>query len=789
MAGATLDAKGWHLTEEGIEQCRGDNNKKDEKIVEIAKDTDLKEIGKKWLPDDVNKGSCEYVEGPGVLQIQKIRNIAAPKDNETSQGAPRLLKLTFTDGHLNCNGVETEKLDKFGLDIPPGSKILLKGTVAVEHGFLLLTNKNCQLIGGRVLKMAESWELKKMLSKQSKLRGVTEGGPPPFVPFGHRIQDAKVVNQKDNFKSLTAKKEEKKEEGEFEQQRKATIAEALQAKEEKSKTFGGGQKQVGSDKDIARLMEMGFSAEQASSALRQNNGNFQLSVDYLIQGRGGSRQSQYGGDRDRQAPSGGRDYQGRQPREDRRENRGRRQKDEDTEEMSSRPSAPATLFDFLSMSKKIPVENGKENKENKDSKSFNSVPSKSMQYSNDGSKQSDRGYKPKYADASSKYGRDEPGNDRRNFDNRPKSSPAYSSQKSNYENKTQRPDSSYDRNKQQQNYNDSGRGNQSQHNNNDRNYGNERSQNQADRYSNNRRPNYNNEKPTRNEQNQGYEKRTEQDRRSNYNDRNSQNDRRSNQNNYDRQPSYEKRLDSDKRPNYSDSQKDSRRSNQNSSESRDFQKKNQGERTSSGRIEMKDNYNRNNRQDPQKEQSKDSYKGKSQNSETVYQRQSNENNSRKKDYPATDSQKKDYPPADSQNKDYPPTDSQKKDYPATNSQQFQNQGQPRVWNTGEHCLAKYWEDNQYYHAVIHHLSNHTAVVLFLEYGNHEEVELTDIKPLHEVPLPDFSVPPPGMFTYSVPPPSNQQTTNQIQTMEFRRRKMDVDKPTMQYYQPPKQRYN
>jgi hypothetical protein len=35
-----------------------------------------------------------------------------------------------------------------------------------------------------------------MLSKQSKLRGVTEGGPPPFVPFRHTIQDAKVVNQK-----------------------------------------------------------------------------------------------------------------------------------------------------------------------------------------------------------------------------------------------------------------------------------------------------------------------------------------------------------------------------------------------------------------------------------------------------------------------------------------------------------------------------------------------------------------------------------------------------------------
>jgi hypothetical protein len=43
-----------------------------------------------------------------------------------------------------------------------------------------------------------------MLSKQSKLRGVTEGGPPPFVPFGHRIQDAKVVNQKGIIRLLCA---------------------------------------------------------------------------------------------------------------------------------------------------------------------------------------------------------------------------------------------------------------------------------------------------------------------------------------------------------------------------------------------------------------------------------------------------------------------------------------------------------------------------------------------------------------------------------------------------------
>jgi hypothetical protein len=51
----------------------------------------------------------------------------------------------------------------------------------------------------------------------------------------------------DNFKSLEANKAEKKaEDNEFEQQRKATIAEAMQAKEDvQSKKFGGGQKQVG----------------------------------------------------------------------------------------------------------------------------------------------------------------------------------------------------------------------------------------------------------------------------------------------------------------------------------------------------------------------------------------------------------------------------------------------------------------------------------------------------------------------------------------------------------------
>lgn len=45
---------------------------------------------------------------------------------------------------------------------PPGTKLLLEGTVDVESTYLLLTNKNARLLGGRVSSLVESWELKRV---------------------------------------------------------------------------------------------------------------------------------------------------------------------------------------------------------------------------------------------------------------------------------------------------------------------------------------------------------------------------------------------------------------------------------------------------------------------------------------------------------------------------------------------------------------------------------------------------------------------------------------------------
>jgi len=42
----------------------------------------------------------------------KIRNIAAPKENENSQTAPPLYKITLTDGTYNVNALTLEDVSK-----------------------------------------------------------------------------------------------------------------------------------------------------------------------------------------------------------------------------------------------------------------------------------------------------------------------------------------------------------------------------------------------------------------------------------------------------------------------------------------------------------------------------------------------------------------------------------------------------------------------------------------------------------------------------------------------------
>ena len=69
-------------------------------MVRQALDKDLKDIGSACLPEDINRGKVEEVEGPLVLMVTKMRNLAIPKAKEEAGagGGTRMLKISLSDG-------------------------------------------------------------------------------------------------------------------------------------------------------------------------------------------------------------------------------------------------------------------------------------------------------------------------------------------------------------------------------------------------------------------------------------------------------------------------------------------------------------------------------------------------------------------------------------------------------------------------------------------------------------------------------------------------------------------
>uniref|UniRef100_A0A8C9UUL7 RecQ mediated genome instability protein 1 OB-fold domain-containing protein n=1 Tax=Spermophilus dauricus TaxID=99837 RepID=A0A8C9UUL7_SPEDA len=101
-----------------------------------------------------------------------------------------MLRLQMTDGHTSCIAVEFSYNPKISLNTPPGTKVKLSGIVDVKNGFLLLNDSNTTILGGEVEHLFEKWELQRSLSKRNRSNIGTEGGPPPFVPFGQKCLDS-----------------------------------------------------------------------------------------------------------------------------------------------------------------------------------------------------------------------------------------------------------------------------------------------------------------------------------------------------------------------------------------------------------------------------------------------------------------------------------------------------------------------------------------------------------------------------------------------------------------------
>lgn len=129
---------------------------------------DLRDIGDAALPEDFTKDPSK-LESPVVVQIQKIRNVSAPKANEESSSAPRMLKLTLHDGKSICTGLETSPISFLSINTPPGTKLLLSNEgLEVCHGVIWLVPNVITVLGGKVSHMIEKWELNRSLAKHTR---------------------------------------------------------------------------------------------------------------------------------------------------------------------------------------------------------------------------------------------------------------------------------------------------------------------------------------------------------------------------------------------------------------------------------------------------------------------------------------------------------------------------------------------------------------------------------------------------------------------------------------------
>ncbi|CRK89808.1 CLUMA_CG003402, isoform A [Clunio marinus] len=332
-----LKNQGWVLSESGLKSIETSGSSKN--LIKILLDRDLRDIGAGI--SDLQKGKFESIDHDlAVLQIMKVRNISAPKANEGSKTAPKLLKLQLTDGINSYSAIEMEST-ALSIETKPGTKIALKvKQMEMSNGQLLLTPKNIEILGGNVESLVSKWELSRSLAGMKGSRSVAAGGPPPFIPFGQKIQQQTLTTDR-GFKSLqqNKQKENENDDSEFKAQRQDAIAEA--SKSGTKKTFGGGSK-VLVDSNVQKIMDKGYTEEQATTALKFSRNNVEKALSNLKKRE------------DHRQRASSNDYEPREYSKEKRSGKGTT-----SEPAAAKPSNSVSLFDFLE--KKIPTtqESGK----------------------------------------------------------------------------------------------------------------------------------------------------------------------------------------------------------------------------------------------------------------------------------------------------------------------------------------------------------------------------------------------------------------------------------------------
>ena len=161
-----------------------------EKITEVVS-KDSREHPWANSNEDSSKKSSSLRKGPVGFMVLSVRNTAAPKVSPENNFAPRMLKVSVSDGYHTYHLIEVEPIKLLSVDTAPGTKIILTGDLTVRNNLVLIKAANVQFVGGRVEEMYEKW----VVTKDFNTKAIRDTGAPKFVPFGRAIDNVKIDKQ------------------------------------------------------------------------------------------------------------------------------------------------------------------------------------------------------------------------------------------------------------------------------------------------------------------------------------------------------------------------------------------------------------------------------------------------------------------------------------------------------------------------------------------------------------------------------------------------------------------
>ena len=144
----------------------------------------------------INSVERDTLQGPLVVQVVSVTNIAQPTKRQHEDSNPRMLLLKLNDGHTSASAIEFERIPELSTKVAPGTKILIKNSVPICCGKILLSGKSCRVLGGRVDHLFKAWLTNRTAlsnRKQKKQESSGEREDPPEFELNIVASKAKTA--------------------------------------------------------------------------------------------------------------------------------------------------------------------------------------------------------------------------------------------------------------------------------------------------------------------------------------------------------------------------------------------------------------------------------------------------------------------------------------------------------------------------------------------------------------------------------------------------------------------